>query len=50
MQWAEITDVDIAEGRLRIKTAAKHPSIAVPISSLTNFNLLYALIKRGRGL
>ncbi|MFE3057724.1 DUF6585 family protein [Nocardia sp. NPDC059239] len=50
VQWAEITDVDIAEGRLRIKTAAKHPSIAVPISSLTNFNLLYALIKRGRGL
>ncbi|MGW4245442.1 DUF6585 family protein [Nocardia sp. NPDC004722] len=48
--WTEITDVDIADGRLRIKTAAKRPPIISPISALTNFNLLYALIKRGRGL
>ncbi|MFE2995147.1 DUF6585 family protein [Nocardia sp. NPDC059246] len=48
--WADITDVDIAEGRLRIKTAAKRPPITTPISSLTNLNLLYALIKRGCGL
>ncbi|GAB2562491.1 hypothetical protein GCM10027167_82010 [Nocardia heshunensis] len=48
--WTDITDVDIAAGRFRIKTAAKRPPITAPISSLTNFNLLYALIKRGRGL
>ncbi|MVU78967.1 hypothetical protein GPX89_17150 [Nocardia sp. ET3-3] len=49
VRWTEITDVDVAEGRLRIKTAAKRPPIVSPISSLTNFNLLYALIERGRG-
>ncbi|MFE3255948.1 DUF6585 family protein [Nocardia sp. NPDC059091] len=48
--WVDITDVDIAESRLRIKTAAKRPPITTPISSLTNLNLLYALIERGRGL
>ncbi|MFE3222529.1 DUF6585 family protein [Nocardia sp. NPDC059228] len=48
--WAEITDVEIAEGQLRIKTTASRPAIAANISSLTNFNLLYALIRRGRGI
>ncbi|MEC3955020.1 DUF6585 family protein [Nocardia sp. CDC153] len=48
--WAEITDVEIAEGQLRIKTGAGRPAITTNISSLRNFNLVCALIRHGRGI
>lgn len=50
VSWAEITDVEVGDGRFRIKTAPGRSAIATNISSLTNFSLLYALIKHGRGI
>ncbi|WP_162958615.1 hypothetical protein [Nocardia yunnanensis] len=43
-------DAELAEGRFHVKSAASRPPIVINVASLTNLNLLYALIKHGRGI
>ncbi|MFI1915048.1 DUF6585 family protein [Nocardia sp. NPDC020380] len=48
--WAEISGLEITKGSLLVKTADNRPAILTDIRAVSNFNLVYALIKRFSGV